>query len=725
MLNFLRQEIAKKEQERQKAFHAQEAKSTEMDDAILEYAHLFTEMDELSFEGTNAHRERPVIDIPIEDDVELDLVEMDITSGRIVDIPLDVQASQEAFSIEKHYDDFYQEALEVVNHYARESTGQYESRVHAYANEKYQAYRDYVFQEGLFGNDMIDISDARVPSNKLIDFGPLDLDNPSNKHYIAKVNVYFYTKNSQVSLNQLHCITIADNLNVFEKMGGALRAMLMAVGYQKQLYDNRVWDIATPSRLVVPFIEDEWKLIVGFDVDGMKEEFFMSWAIKKSLVHTSKNGKVENKEELMKKLDVEPSGESSFYKKFDGKIDDSVLLCKKDYKKKEEQAIKEAAIPYRFDRNNIYQEAINFGGGTDAGADAGGGAAMPTAAGGADPAAGGGMDSGAPPAIDGGGDSNAGMDLGGTDPGAGVGDDASQPSTAATNPDASTATTNDVSQQIADNVANATAANTQNQDLMSTNPTFDDNVDDTFAGLDNAMGATDDASADMGSLDASADTTGTDDLGMDTDMGAMDTPTDPTSTDAGALEDMDLGNDTTDTSSSNSPMGATDIDNMSMDDMIQQGIEKLKSMPLNQLREFLSDGAGGIGSEEESSTDDLSLEAATTMKGKVKHDIQKVLGDLNDNKMTLDQIVDAFQRDAKVLNTTLVQASKSNEFDQTAKKELERMNMSLNDLRMKFKKNPNTREADAIKDSIRNFTGSTRAVGKYIEPGKQVSESAY
>ena len=59
MLNFLRQEIAKKEKEQKKAFHAQEAETfSELDEAILECAHLFNEMEELTIIGANAQRER-------------------------------------------------------------------------------------------------------------------------------------------------------------------------------------------------------------------------------------------------------------------------------------------------------------------------------------------------------------------------------------------------------------------------------------------------------------------------------------------------------------------------------------------------------------------------------------------------------------------------------------------------------------------------------------------
>ena len=726
MLNFLRQEIAKKEKEKQKAFHAQEELIDQpMDEAILECAHLFNEMEELTIVGTNARRERPVIDIPIEDDIELDLVEMDVKTGRLVDVPMDVQTS-EAFAQEKSYNDFYQEAMRRTPKFNRESSKSYHDRIQAIASKDYEAYHDYIVQEGLFGNDMISVSDERVPSNVMVDLGPLH--EGSQRHYIAKLPVYFETQSdSKISMNQIHALNVASNLEAFEHMGEALRNLLIRDGYRRELYRNDVWDIATPRRVIVPNVMDRFVVGIDFEVEGMREPYPVVWSIDTKLVRQSKSGKIENKEELKKKM--EGSGEQMYpnIKVAEKKFDSMKLICKKDFKAKEDKAIKEAFdfTPNRWSGINFFQEAIDFGGGDTApggdpppiggapGTDATGGAAP-------DPTAGGST----------GGDATTG---GGADPNAGGG----------TNADASTATTNDISQQIADNVANATAANTaaaSQADVMNQNPTFDANVDDTFAGLDNAMGSTD--NIDMGGLDSNTQTPppATDDAsGMDLGMDNNTTPTDPTNP-ASSLDDIetDLSDDSS-SKSSNSEMGNLDIDNMSMDDMIQQGIEKIKTMPMGQLKEFLNDGSGAIGTTPTDTEDDLSalesavmnvdtdvepiLESVTDIKKQINICIRKVLGDLNDNKKNLAEIFGATKKDAKHLNKSIAMAIKSTDVENKVKKELEHLNHALNEMVLKLNDKPMKEEVEGIKESIRNFTNATRRVSKVIDLGSPVLES--
>ena len=728
MLNFLRQEIAKKEQEKKKTFHAQEAKPIqEMDEEILKFAHLFQEMEELTIVGTNAQRERPVIDIPIEDDIELDLVEMDINTGRIVDIPMDVQTN-EAFAQEKTFEDFYQEAHRTLPRFNRESDLSYQNRLHEKAKKAYQEYHNFIIQEGLFGNDMMEISDERVPSNVIIDLGPLH--EGATKHYVTKLPVFFETtRDHMISLNQIHALSVASNLEAFEHMGEALRGLLVRDGFREQLYRNEIWDIATPIRVVVPIVMEKFVVGVEFEVDGLRHPYPVMWSIEKKLVHQSKGGKVENKEELMKKLEGTDGDSFPNIKVADKDFDSLKLVCKKDFK--ESEAIKEAyeMIPNRWKKGSsiVYQEAINFGG-------------MDNAANGA-PA-----DSTAPPPLDDGA-SNAPITPP-TDPVAdvstpppatdagGVGDAPDQD--VVTNPDASTAITNDVSQQIADNVANATAANTAAQgqsDIMSTNPTFDNNVDDTFANLDTAMTGTD--SPDMGDMDTPptdlstdaemGDTGGMDDLGGGLDTSTPTDPTDP----ASSLDDIQT--DITDTPtdnvpSSNDEMGGVDIDNMSMDDMVQAGIEKLKTMPMNQLKEFLNDGSGAIGTTLDKEADALSFEASLYTKddeeeytmesdaltSELNASIRSVLGGLNANDKSLKEIFHDAKHDAKKLNKIISRAMKAKDFKHAAK-ELEKLGHAANELVLSLNETPAKEDVARIKESIKHFTGAVRDTSEVID----------
>jgi len=737
MLNFLRQEIAKKEQERQKAFHAQEdAPIQEMDEAILECAHLFSEMEELTIVGTNAQRERPVIDIPIEDDIELDLVEMDVKTGRIVDIPMDVQTS-EAFEQERTYDDFYQEAMARTPMFNRESRESYLKRVQEVAMKAYEKYHAYIVQEGLFGNDMMSVSDERVPSNVMVDLGPLH-EGGSSRHYVAKLPVYFETTpDHKISMNQIHALSVASNLEAFEHMGEALRGLLIRDGYRRELYRSEIWDIATPRRVIVPAVMDKFVVGIEFDVEGMRRPYPVMWSVETRLVRQSKGGKIENKEELMKKLEGSENNTYPNIKVANKDFNAMNLVCKKDFKAKEEKAIKEAFdfTPNRWLGNSaFFQEAIDFGGGDPSGD-------PPPLGGDPNAAAGGGTDPAAAPA--------GGDPMGGADPTAGAAPDpnaGADPNAAGgASPDASTATTNDISQQIADNVANATAANqaaASQTDVMNQNPTFDQNVDDTFAGLDNAMGGTD--NPDMGNMDAPTSDASGMDLGNTTDTST--TPTDPTDP-ASSLDDIETDIDDTSSTSStdtdgNAEMGNMDIDNMSMDDMIQQGIEKIKTMPMGQLKEFLNDGSGAIGTTPTDTNDDLSaleytiddltndememvLETAGSLSKQVNICVRKVLGDLNDNKVSLQEIFHNVKRDSKHLNNTVVKAVKSAEFDKTAKRELENLNHALNELVLKLNDNPMKEEIAGIKEAIKNFTGATRRVSKVVDLGAAVTQEYY
>ena len=744
MLNFLRQEIAKKEQEKQKAFHAQEAETfSELDEGILECAHLFNEMEELTIVGANAQRERPVIDIPIEDDIELDLVEVDTKTGRIVDIPMDVQAT-ESFKQERTYDDFYQEAMKTTPIFNRESRQSYLNRVQEKAMKEYNEYYAYIVQEGLFGHDMISINDARVPGTAMIDFGRTGEDN--SRHYMAKLPVYFQTGGShQVSLNQIHSLTVAQNLDAFMGLGEALKKLLVRDGHQKAIYDKNIWDVATPLYILIPQVKEEYAVGVEIEVDDVKDHYFLTWSIPKSKVDITTDGKVKNKEELLKKSKSGDEGREMYpgtiHEATKDMKEKTSYMCKKDFKAQEEvKAVKESFYikPNRWNRQKkgrIFQEAIDFGGGGDPAA-----GAAPT-------------DPGAPPPI--GGDAGAAP---GGDP-MGGGADGGDPLADMPAPDAggapsasldaSTATTNDVSQQIADNVANATAANTAaqtNTDIMNANPTFDNNVDDTFASLDTAMGATD--NPDMGTTDSVPPVGGT-----TPDAGALDTPTadasgldvgdagvtDPTDA-ASSLDDIETDIDTPDTvdEDGSKEMGSVDMDNMSMDDMIQQGIEKIKTMPMAQLREFLGDGAGAIGASapddddmaafeaslyEKDVDEEVTLEFEDDIRTELNSGIRGILGGLNANDKSLKEIFRDVKHDAKHLNRVISRAIHTKHFGH-AKKELEGLGHALNELSLKLNDTPAKEEIEGIKAAIKQFTGAVRDTSRVIDLSAKTTKDA-
>ena len=147
----------------------------QMNDAILECAHLVQELDDLSLEGTEADSTRPFtkIDIPLEDDIEITAVEMNLLDGRVTNVPGDatVQESDTIYIGMKTPQDFYQEAYASTQQYMRETDDEYANRVEAIASKNYVAYKNYCIQEGLFGFDKLSVNDKRVPARVSVDFG--------------------------------------------------------------------------------------------------------------------------------------------------------------------------------------------------------------------------------------------------------------------------------------------------------------------------------------------------------------------------------------------------------------------------------------------------------------------------------------------------------------------------------------------------------------------------
>ena len=180
----------------------------------------------------------------------------------------------------------------------------------------------------------------------------------------------------------------------------------------------------------------------------------------------------------------------------------------------------------RFDYEYLYQEAIDFGDG--GGDDAAGGDMPPT---------GGDVSNAAPSTID------AAADV-----------DQAAPPTPDAQPaaNAADANVNDVSDQIAQNVENVTAQQ-ENEDAGDTDIPEDDTSMETEDIDINDTPDTTDVDAEIDSLD---------------DMGNTDASVDDTPDDVGNTPD--------------------DLDDMTIDELISQGAEKLKGMTINQLKAFIA-----------------------------------------------------------------------------------------------------------------------------------------
>ena len=139
---------------------------------LLEFAHLFQELDDLSETGSGALARNNGIDIPLEDDLEVDTVEMDLMTGNVL-VPGDasVQESVEPEPEMKSYEEFYNEAYETHSRFPREDENTFLNRMKVTADKAYNAYIEQCYQEGLFDFGKVKLDDPSVAWTVTLDWG--------------------------------------------------------------------------------------------------------------------------------------------------------------------------------------------------------------------------------------------------------------------------------------------------------------------------------------------------------------------------------------------------------------------------------------------------------------------------------------------------------------------------------------------------------------------------
>lgn len=566
MLDYIKSKI-------QEQLHADDAFQEQQEEAllnetILECAHLVQELDDLSIEGTEAGSSRPFtkIDIPLEDDVEITAVELDALDGRVLSAPMDatVQESDTVYVGLKTYDDFYQEAYGATTQFQRETDDQFANRVEAIASKNYAAYKNYCFQEGLYGFDKLSITDDRVPARVIMECGTL-----GGKDYSVKLGVDFQSNEStrQIMKKQL------DSVIGFRKVDPVMlqEAAFEAFGEKAGVASaDNIWDAVTPTRIIVPAVTND-KLFVAIEceIDGTSDTAYLEWymPVNGGAMHISSANEMDQSK--LKSI---------------GLIGKNAAIHIES-----EMARSGYHAPSRF-----VQEAIDFGdpdAAPDANPDApavsfdappadgmeqpAGGDAAPTAT----------ADAGteAPPADGATADAPAeGTDATAEDPNA-------QPK--------EPVDTNDVSDQIAEKISDET----QND-------------------------ANADADLNIDGVDATSD---------------VDAPTDENI-------DAELGEPAPDDTASTEPADETsdvDFDNMTIDELLAQGQEKMKTMTMQQLKDFLqgeaSPTADGVpAADDEASVQEsfqLVLEGAKEKGQTVRNRISNAMEDMQKNLKTMHE----------------------------------------------------------------------------------------
>ena len=751
MLDYIKKELASR-----RAITEEPTKAVEPEDipssVLLECAHLFQELDDLTADGTNANSTRDFggIDIPLEDDLEIETVEVNIGDGRVVDVPGDATAptvKESYYDNIKKYDEFVTEAASMIHQLPRESDEVYNARVSKLADKLYSEYSTHMALVTNNGFEKISMESAEIPSSVKINFGKVD-DSENAPSFMTKIKAYFDTdKNYMISRKQLDSLKLALD-GGFQRMVAPLKAYVES---HNNIPDGLgLWDVCTPTRVIVPKgTNDTFCVVLEYtnEISG-KDEYF-GWTastqlfqegiekIRKrvaELKETSKeNGSesdkgssntkkrsfeevIEDCNKLTKVLDdmkafLDSQSKKPYAtwsaeeKKKYAELTEKLQQCKRpdfnyescvidldsDEKINMESFVsgtyvtKEQAIhgieanakaekmkaPRPMPTRSYYQEAIDFGSDSTAAPD--------------------GDD--APPAAD---DAAPSVDV---DASAGSDTDVSTDSSDAadTNVDAAdkeTATVNDVSSEIAEKVAEKTENETPNNDADSVG----DDFDSTSATFDDDMSDT--------SMD---DTASTDDAGasVDDQLNELDT--------------LANGDSDTDTDTGLDSVDDTDFDNMTIDEIIQSGSEKLKGMTLDQIKAFIKDNP-------EEAVQEAFFITKKNVDKEIDAKLRDCLGILNDNKMSIDTLIKAFKGSAHKLNRVLTKAGRlKNVYNADETKKISTLNKSLVDLLMQLKKAKDTKNVSAVKRQILVFTSNANTVAKFVEDrinAKTVQEAA-
>jgi hypothetical protein len=271
-----------------------------------------------------------------------------------------------------------------------------------------------------------------------------------------------------------------------------------------------------------------------------------------------------------------------------------------------------------------------------------------------------------------------------------------------------TVTTNNVSDDIAakvkDESENQEATNSGEDNNLNEDTNFDAPTTDDIPALDSTENATQDDSFDNSEINAQVDNTDSQITDVNQTLDELNNPD---------------GDDGMGVSVDN--LTDSDIESMSVKDLMAVCNEKLKDMSISELREFLA--------AHENPTD--IAEAFILTKKNINEEVdvylKKTLGVLNDNKLEIYDIVTSFKKYGKKLNKILTKACKIKDvYDANEVESLKKLNKCLADLLVTISASTDKSNIQVIKRLIKAFTSQAVVVGKIVDKkkDKSVQESA-
>lgn len=247
---------------------------------------------------------------------------------------------------------------------------------------------------------------------------------------------------------------------------------------------------------------------------------------------------------------------------------------------------------------------------------------------------------------------------------------------------------NDVSDAVVQGAEDATTENNEPTEGADANTDLPDESD--IPSLDDTTGSEEGSTPDEGTEDNA-------DVDVDQQLADLNA----SGSEESALSDGDLSGD------------EVDIDNMSIDDLIKSGTERLKGMSIGQLKEFLANS-------ETAEIQEAFILTNANINDEVDVLLRKTLGVLNDNKMEIGQLVSEFKKYGKKLNRVLTKASKATKvYNNNEIDNIKRLNKCLADLMVTIKASTDKSSIQVIKRLMKAFTSQAAVVGKIVEKKKK------
>lgn len=608
---------------------------------LLEFAHLFQELDELSETGSGALARNNGIDIPLEDDLEVSNVELNLMTGNVL-VPGDasVQESVEPEPEMKSYEEFYNEAYETHSRFPREDENTFLNRMKVTADKAYEAYIEQCYQEGLFDFGKVKLDDPSVAWNVTLDWGLVSgtasgMKTVELKYAAQSRKITKKQRDTGVMLaNSPSIVTDLMKLYVeaFKQKAATMpnAETLLANGLDAVL---KIDFIGIPE---APKATDKYAVVIcaSTAVPGLPTcDLYFEFSIQKSQNLTGMTTDVP----IVSNTNDQMMGARTGFL-------DRIQMAQESY-------VEGRRRIRRFDDDDAYyQEAIDFGegGGDEGAAEVKGDEA--TDEGGAEVTDSG--ESEAREAID----------------------------------------TNDVSDKIVEKVKETEAEE---------------------------KGAVDDVNID------DADSVPSDDNGGEEKDAVEDTEVSDAAPEDAEVADSEEG-DSSDFDTS-VPTNNEDFDNMTIEDMLKLGEDKLKTMSIKQLKDFIAsngmneDESGSEGEEPDVDAEDFESEAFFITKKNVNAALdaalRAALGILNENDISSDEIFKKFKKFAKKLNRVSAKASNMSEvYSEEERNKIGELNEKL--IKLTGDMGSKSKDVATIKASLKDFLVTAQAVGKIVESKK-------